>query len=82
MSPPIRVYSRRGCHLCEELLEGLAPLIRGRATLTVCDVDTRSDWLTRFNEKVPVVELDGEVICEYFLDRDALERALLRAERR
>ena len=72
----MRVYSRRGCHLCEQLIDELAPLLRGRLDLEVCDIDTRADWLERYDTRVPVVEYDGEVICQYHLDRDAIAQTL------
>ena len=71
-----RVYSRQGCHLCEQLIEELLPLIRGRFELEVCDVDTRDDWREAYDTIVPVLEYDGEPICQYHLDRDALARIL------
>ena len=69
---PLLVYSRRGCHLCEQLIEELLPLVRGRLELRVCDIDSRDDWRTAYNERIPVVEYDGKVICQYHLDREAL----------
>ena len=77
MSTPLfRVYSRRGCHLCEHMLEELEPLLRGRAQLAVVDVDDRDEWRERFGDRVPVLEHDGAVICEFHLDRAAVTRAL------
>jgi len=72
----LRVYSREGCHLCEQLIEEILPLIRGRLDLEVCDIDTRDDWRQRYDTEIPVVEYDGELICQYHLDRDALARIL------
>ena len=66
------VYSRRGCHLCEVLLGELEPLIRGRARITVRDVDDRPEWRVAYGERVPVVHCDGEDICQYNLDRQAV----------
>ncbi|HSG58311.1 MAG TPA: glutaredoxin family protein [Woeseiaceae bacterium] len=74
----IIVYSRRGCHLCERLLEELLPLVRGRLEVVVRDVDTRDDWKADYDTRVPVVEYDGEFVCQYHLDRDALARILSR----
>jgi hypothetical protein len=71
------VYSRRGCHLCELLLEDVEPILRGRASLEVRDVDTRQDWLERYGLRVPVLMLDGDEICHFQLDRDALLAALI-----
>ena len=70
------VYSRRGCHLCEDLIEQLLTLLDGRLEFEVCDIDTRSDWRERYDTRVPVVEYDGELICQYHLDRDAMARVL------
>ena len=70
----IDVYSRQGCHLCEVLLEELLPLVQGRFRVVVHDIDTREDWKRKYNTRVPVVEYDGELICQYHLDREALAR--------
>jgi predicted thioredoxin/glutaredoxin len=74
----IVVYSRRGCHLCEQLLEELEPLVRERLEVVVRDIDTRDSWKADYATRVPVVEFDGEFVCQYHLDRDALARILSR----
>ncbi len=74
--PIIEVYSREGCHLCEILIEKLLNLTRGRADVRVHDVDSRPDWLQKYDIRVPVVELDGAVLCEYSLDSDRVLGAL------
>lgn len=70
------VYSRKGCHLCDELVEALLPLVHGRLALVVHDVDSRADWQAAYATRVPVVEYDGEFVCQYHLDADALARIL------
>jgi len=70
----IDIYSRQGCHLCEVLIEELLPLLRGRFKLEVHDIDSREDWQTAYATRIPVVEYDGELICQYHLDRQALSR--------
>ena len=72
----IQVYSRRGCHLCEVLVEELLQLLQGRMDVEVLDIDTRDDWREKYNARVPVVKYDGDLICQYHLDRDALARIL------
>ncbi len=74
--PKLQVFSRRGCHLCEQLIDELMPLIRGRLELAVCDIDTREDWCNEYDTRGPVVIYDGDFICQYHLDRDALTRIL------
>ena len=70
------VYSRHGCHLCEVLIEELLELVRGLANVRVLDIDSRDDWRETYNTRVPVVELDGHVLCEYALDRELVLTAL------
>ncbi len=72
------VYSRRGCHLCEELIEELLPVVRGRLDVEVRDIDSREDWRDAYNTRVPVVEYAGETVCQYHLDREKI-LALLRS---
>lgn len=74
--PAVFVYSRPGCHLCEQLIEELAPLVRGRARLEVRNIDGHAPWQRQFGTRIPVVEIDGRIICEYHLNHDAVEDAL------
>lgn len=74
--PAFDVYSRKGCHLCEVLIEQLADDVAGRARIDVHDVDTREEWQQEFGLRVPVVHYDGREICHFTLDRSAV-RALL-----
>lgn len=66
------VYSRRGCHLCELMLEELVPLCRDRATIRVLDVDSRDDWRQAYGNRIPVLCTGGREISVARLDRDAL----------
>lgn len=74
----LAVYSRQGCHLCEQLIEELLPMVRGRMELEIRDIDTNPVWHERFWEEIPVVEFEGEVICRHFLDQDAITGILRR----
>ena len=77
----LKVYSRQGCHLCEVLIEELLPLLRGVLEIEVRDIDTRPDWQEKYHIRVPVVEFDGELICQYEFDRDAVAGLLDRVSR-
>ncbi len=70
--PTLTVYSRRGCHLCEDLLGELEPLLRQRARLSVVDVDTDASLRERYGVLVPVVCADEQELCHYHLDRPAV----------
>ena len=66
------VYSRRGCHLCEDLIGELEPLLSGRGRLEIRDVDDNPDWVREYGLRVPVVVCDDDEICQYNLDRQAV----------
>lgn len=71
------LYVREGCHLCEqflvELSVDLGPAVE---RLTVRDVDHDADLAVRFGLRVPVLELDGDVLCEAVYDGTRVRRAL------
>jgi hypothetical protein len=74
----IHYYSRKGCHLCEIMLEELLPLIRGRAEIEYRDIDSQQEWREKYDVRVPVIEYDGQLISEYPLDYSAIRAILSR----
>ena len=76
--PALYLYSRRGCHLCDVLLEEVLPLVRGRLEVEVRDIDSRAEWQERFDVRIPVLEFEGEIVCQYRLDRAAVDAILAR----
>ena len=70
------VVSREGCGLCDDMLHALAELERnpGLPALTVVDVDSDPELTRRYGLKVPVLLLDGSVICHYTLNSQELLR--------
>lgn len=79
--PDVTVYTRRGCHLCEQAEAAAARITRGgRARLRIVDVDTDPALATRYGVRVPVVTIDGQEAAELEVDPAAL-RAALRAAR-
>jgi thioredoxin-like negative regulator of GroEL len=68
--------SRAGCHLCEQVIEELVPLVRGRAHLEVVDIDTDPQLVAQYGLRVPVVVADDNDLSEFPLDRDAVSRFL------
>jgi len=64
------------CHLCEDMEYALAPLLAEYgASLTVLNVD-REPGLERFSELIPVLLLNGEEICRYFVDELKVRKVL------
>jgi hypothetical protein len=70
------LYSRPGCHLCEDLAVQLAPLLRGRATLEIVDVGSSVALERRYGLRIPVL-VDGDVeLSSYPLDAERVTRHL------
>jgi glutaredoxin len=54
--PKIVLYSRQGCHLCDDA----AALLAGAGLrFETVDIDADPDLRSRYNECVPVVTVDG-----------------------
>jgi glutaredoxin len=72
------VYSRPGCHLCEEALEAIVALHAEGYRFELREVDIESDeaLLRRLLERIPVVEVDGAVVSELVLDEAGLRARL------
>ena len=70
----VLVYSRPGCHLCEQALASIVALHGDGYRFELLEVDIESDelLLRRYLERIPVVEVDGEVVSELLLDEAAL----------
>ena len=74
----LTVVHRRDCELCEAMLAELAALARHLPLppLEVIDVDSDPQLRRRHGLDVPVLLLDGSVVCRHRLDRDELVRLL------
>lgn len=79
------VYSRPGCHLCEEAFAEIVAIHGEGLEFDLHEVDIEGDELLmrRMLEKIPVVEVDGVVVSELSLDATALRARLdtVRAKR-
>ena len=78
-SPPrVVLYARPDCHLCDQARTGLERL-RGDGLdfeLNEVDIEGDEELHRRFLERIPVVELDGEIVSELFLDAEGLRARL------
>jgi glutaredoxin len=74
----VTVYSRPNCHLCAEAVEALVALHGEGYRFELHEVDIESEelLLRRMLEKIPVVEIDGEVVSELILDEAAVRARL------
>lgn len=75
--PPLILYSRPECHLCDELLAAAAPIAaRHGRSIEKVNIDTDPTLRTRYGLDIPVLALGEREICRHRLDTEALERAL------
>ena len=78
-TPTLTLYSRPGCHLCDEARAALER-VRARTTFSLHEVNIESDdsLLRRYLERIPVVALGDEELFDFFVDETALEAKLYR----
>jgi len=78
MSQRLTVVHRQGCDLCDEMIAELQALGRTLTLPPIDIVDVDSDPLLtrRHGLNVPVLLLDGSVVCRHRLDREELARLL------
>jgi len=71
------LYSRPGCGLCEEMLSELNLLPQAQPFgVDVLDVDADPAAKVRYGHKIPVLLLDGELVCHGRLDAEEVHKAL------
>ena len=78
MSSRLTVVHRRDCELCDEMLTELQALGRTMPLppLELIDVDTDPQLARRHGLHVPVLLLDGAIVCRQRLDAAELRRLL------
>ena len=77
MTTRVTLYTRTGCHLCEEaerVLRQEQPAAGFR--LELVDIDHDQALASRYGVRVPVVAVDGEDLFEYEVPLDLLRARL------
>lgn len=78
--PSVTVYQAHGCHLCESALAVVEAARRHHDfALRLVDIGGDPELEARYRERIPVVEIDGEVAFTYFVLPAALADRLTRA---
>ena len=74
----ITLYTRPGCHLCDEAREAILALREELPPFELSEVNIEQDdgLLARYLERIPVVTVDGEVVSELELKLDRLRASL------
>ena len=78
----VTVYSKPDCHLCAAALATLRELQRELAFgLQERDITTDEVLHRAYFDRIPVIALDGEELCDYFVDEAILRERLGSAAR-
>jgi hypothetical protein len=74
----LTVVHRQDCELCDQMVAELAALGRRQVLppVDLLDVDANPDLQRRHGLEVPVLLLDGTVVCRHRLDAAELLRIL------
>jgi hypothetical protein len=81
--PRVVLYSAEGCHLCDRAREQLHAL-RDELGFGLDEVAIDGDAAleARYREWIPVVEVDGERACTYYVQPEPFRRKLAAAQGR
>lgn len=73
----ITLYTREGCHLCDEARVAIAPLLREfGATLREVDIDDDPVLHDRYTNDVPVIFLGAQIVGQHRADLARLRKQL------
>jgi glutaredoxin len=71
VSARLVLYSRPGCHLCDDARVVLA---RIGEPFDEIDIESDDDLHRRYLERIPVITLDGQELYDFFVDEQDLRR--------
>jgi len=74
---PLTIYSRPGCHLCDEMKATVARVAR-TIPLSLEDIDISTDPTleAQYGVEIPVLLVDGKKAAKYRVTEDELLRIL------
>jgi glutaredoxin len=73
----VTLYTRPGCHLCEEAKQQIAPLLKEfSARLTEINIDEDPDLRARYDYDVPVIFLGARKVAKHRVNLTQFRRQL------
>jgi hypothetical protein len=73
------IYSRPGCHLCDEMkavVERVAVSATPPATVAIIDISSDPDLESRYGLEIPVLLVNGKKAAKYRVNEQQLRRML------
>jgi len=80
-APRVVLYKAEGCHLCERA-KGQLDELRDELGFELVEIaiDRDPELESRYRELIPVVEIDGERVCTYYVQPEPFRRKLAAAQ--
>jgi glutaredoxin len=75
----LTLYSRPGCHLCEEMMAAIRTALQGVEApieLEEIDISTDPQLEARYGLEIPVLLIDGAKVAKYRIGEADLRRVL------
>jgi len=73
----VTLYTREGCHLCDEAKATMLPVIaRANAELREIDIDDDAHLRAMYNDSVPVIFVGANFFSRYRIDAQKFAKAL------
>jgi glutaredoxin len=73
----LTLYGKPGCHLCDDARAAVERVTaRRHVPLEQVDISRDPVLYKRYGERIPVLEMNGETVFEFFVDEAVLERRL------
>ena len=77
MRPRVTLYTRAGCHLCDDAKSVLAAAgSRAQFDYEERDIDADPELRRLYHEEVPVIAIDGRKAFKYRVDMDEFLKRL------
>lgn len=82
----LTLFTKPGCHLCEEaksvvdsVIQGFASTHDAEVSLTEVNILEDTQLIEKYAEEIPVLQIDGKTHAYWRIDKERLESALLLA---
>jgi glutaredoxin len=74
----LTIYSKPGCHLCDDMKAVVEGVVRGRQQISLQEIDISNDpvLLQRYELEIPVLLIDGKKAAKFRITEQELTRRL------
>jgi glutaredoxin len=78
----LTIYSKPGCHLCDDMKAVVQRVLRGRDEMTLEEIDISHDpaLAALYELEIPVLMIDGKKAAKYRITEEELARRLERGK--